>query len=257
MKTGLLILILLIISITIPVMSFAEQPGKIKDGSHKGTVEWVSRCYMIGSTITVRVIDYDMNSNPEEIEQFDVKIWSDFDVNSDFKNRVIDYTVTETGTNTGIFDSVVFFTTTDGSPGKRIRAVENSIQFAKYVDHTLPNADKTDVIATFTMLGLSVLERNDDGHMSKIVYDPCALKLSEKNEERFNELGIFYPAPLKQIESGLHVDEIRCKESLTLMTKHDGSPACVTQSTAVQLSDRGWSWVLELVEWENESQKES
>ncbi len=32
---------------------------------------------------------------------------------------------------------------------------------------------------------------------------------------------------LKQIKSGIPFDEIQCRESLVLVTKHDGSPACV------------------------------
>ena len=37
------------------------------------------------------------------------------------------------------------------------------------------------------------------------------------------------------------------------MTKHDGSPACVSQSAAGQLSDRGWSYVPDVIYWEKDS----
>ena len=57
-------------------------------------------------------------------------------------------------------------------------------------------------------------------------------------------------SPLKQFKSGLAIDKIQCKESLVLMSKHDGSPACVTQSTAPQLANRGWSWVFEIMNWD-------
>lgn len=53
-------------------------------------------------------------------------------------------------------------------------------------------------------------------------------------------------SPLKQSLSGIQVEDIRCRETLILMARHDGSPACVTQSTAPELSERGWGWVLEL-----------
>lgn len=245
MKTRLLILVVLVISITIPVTSFAEHPIKIENSTnnfHVGTVEWIDRCIMRerGSTSTIIVTDYDMNKDPEKIEYFDVKVWSDFDVESDFKDRIIDYTVTETGKDTGIFESTVFFTGLDDSPGNRIRTVDNSIVFAKYVDYTLPNSDNIDVIITSTMSGLSVLEKSEDYRILKIVYDTCAIELFEKNRNWFDELDIFYPAPLKQIESGLHVDEIQCKESLILVTKHDGSPACVQEQTLPKLIERGW-----------------
>ena len=47
--------------------------------------------------------------------------------------------------------------------------------------------------------------------------------------------------PLKQFKSGIAVDKIECKESLVLVTRHDGSPACVKPWTEVKLIDRGWA----------------
>jgi len=55
-------------------------------------------------------------------------------------------------------------------------------------------------------------------------------------------------SPLKQIKSGITIDEIKCKESLTLVTKHDGSPACVTPETKIKLIERGW-----ITKYENNS----
>ncbi len=48
-------------------------------------------------------------------------------------------------------------------------------------------------------------------------------------------------SPLKQFKSGISIDEIQCKESLTIVTKNDGSPACVTPETAEKLIQRGWA----------------
>ncbi|MCH7561250.1 MAG: hypothetical protein IIC67_07805 [Thaumarchaeota archaeon] len=50
----------------------------------------------------------------------------------------------------------------------------------------------------------------------------------------------FNIAPLKQFKSGIAIDEIQCKESLILVTKHDGSPACVKPETKIKLIERGW-----------------
>jgi hypothetical protein len=58
-------------------------------------------------------------------------------------------------------------------------------------------------------------------------------------------------SPLKQFKSGIPIDEIRCKESMTLMTKNEKRPACVTMSTASKLSDRGWLWLLDVIEWDD------
>ena len=225
----------------IPANSFAEPSTKTGNDFSEGTIEWISRCFMIGSPITVRVTDYDMNNDPNKIEQFNVKVWSDYDLESDFEDRIIDYAVTETGANTGVFDSSVFLTTTDDSPGKRIRVIDNSTVFAKYVDYTVPHYVSSDVIGIFTVTGLSVLERTDDSRMSKITYDPCAIVLFEKNKEKFNELDIFYPAPLKQIKSGLHIDEIQCKDNLVLIKKNNGYRYCVNPETVPSLHERGWA----------------
>jgi len=238
MKTRLLILILLVISITIPVTSFAEHPvqtEKPQDNFHKGTIEWVIHCN-IGRVYssTVRVIDYDMNQDPEKIEQFNIEVWSDYE------DIILDYPVTETGNNTGIFDSTIFYKTTDESSGGRIRAVPESIVFVKYVDYTLPNGDREkDIIDTFVKSELSASGWRDDG-MWKITYDPCMIEYLDKNKNSLDWFNIFYPAPLKQIESGLNNDEIQCKESLTFVTKHDGSPACVKPETELKLIERGW-----------------
>jgi hypothetical protein len=47
-------------------------------------------------------------------------------------------------------------------------------------------------------------------------------------------------SPLKQFKSGISLDDIQCKNNLVLIQKHDGSPACVTESTNQKLIERGW-----------------
>ncbi len=47
-------------------------------------------------------------------------------------------------------------------------------------------------------------------------------------------------SPLKQFKSGITIDEIQCRDSLVLVTKHDGSPACVKPETIPRLMERNW-----------------
>ena len=203
---------------------------------HEGHVEWMSRCYMIGSDITVRVIDPDMNNDPQRIEEVNITVWSDND------DREVTYVATETDNDTGVFDSKIFFTTTDSSPGKRIRAIDGSIIHAKYVDYTFSDSYKAiDMIDTFVMSGLDILEKDSRGIPSKITYDSCALVLLEKNQEKFNELDVFYPAPLKQLKVGLLHGEIRCKDSLVPINDSHGLPACVKPESVQELHERGWA----------------
>ena len=50
------------------------------------------------------------------------------------------------------------------------------------------------------------------------------------------------PPPLKQIKSGIPVDEIQCKDDLVqVFKKSDNSPACVTLQTKAKLIQRGWA----------------
>jgi len=49
-------------------------------------------------------------------------------------------------------------------------------------------------------------------------------------------------SPLKQIQSGIEPTNVQCKSELVLVFKNsDKSPACVTQTTASKLVERGWA----------------
>ena len=48
--------------------------------------------------------------------------------------------------------------------------------------------------------------------------------------------------PLKQLKSGILIQDIRCKENLELVIKaRDGLPACVKPKTKIKLIERGWA----------------
>ena len=123
-----------------------------------GEVQWLEASYPASGTGVVRIIDPDMNLNPEAVNNFDVDIWSDSDAGG------IDLTVTETNEATGIFEGTVFFTTTDESSGHRLRVAEGDTVTAEYEDNTLPDpyttADELDITAT-SLIGTVVppLER--------------------------------------------------------------------------------------------------
>ena len=119
-----------------------------------GEVEWLEASYpALGSGI-VRVIDPDMNLNPEAVDNFDVNVWSDSDVGG------ISLTVTETNAATGIFEGTVFFDDSSISSGHRLNVEEGDTVVAEYDDVTSPIEDETSVSAT-TLIGTIVppLER--------------------------------------------------------------------------------------------------
>ena len=123
-----------------------------------GEVQWLEASYPASGTGVVRVIDADMNLDPESVDNYSVDIWSDSDAGG------IDLTVTETNEATGIFEGTVFFTVSNDSSGHRLRVAEGDTVTAEYEDNTLPEpyttADELDITAT-TLIGTIVppLER--------------------------------------------------------------------------------------------------
>ena len=79
----------------------------------------------------MRVIDPDMNLNPEAVDNFDVNVWSDSDVGG------ISLTVTETNAATGIFEGTVFFDDDSISSGHRLNVEEGDTVVAEYDDVTV------------------------------------------------------------------------------------------------------------------------
>ena len=97
-----------------------------------GEVQWLEASYPASGTGIVRVIDPDMNLNPEAVDNFDVTVWSDTDGGG------IDLTVTETNAATGIFEGTVFFGVGVDTSGHRLSVVEGDTVTAQYYDNTLP-----------------------------------------------------------------------------------------------------------------------
>ena len=97
-----------------------------------GEVQWLEASYPASGSGIVRVIDPDMNLNPEAVDNFDVIVWSDSDGGG------IDLAVTETNAATGIFEGTVFFGVGVDTSGHRLRVVEGDTVTAQYYDNTLP-----------------------------------------------------------------------------------------------------------------------
>ena len=123
-----------------------------------GDVQWLEASYPASGTGVLRIIDPDRNLNPEAVDNLDVNIASTTDASG------ITLTVTETNEATGIFEGTVFFTTTGGSSGHRLRVSEGDTVTADYSDATLPlpytTSDSVSITST-TIIGTIVppLER--------------------------------------------------------------------------------------------------
>ena len=120
-------------------ISFELSPGKTIVGFapiqwNVGQVQWLESNYPATGAAVLRVIDTDMNLNPESIDNFSVNVWSTTDFNG------IDITVTETGPATGVFEGTTFFTVDadDNSTSSKLLVSPGDTITGKYQDNTLP-----------------------------------------------------------------------------------------------------------------------
>lgn len=51
-----------------------------------------------------------------------------------------------------------------------------------------------------------------------------------------------FPSPLKQLKSGIKAENVQCNKGFLLAVKIDHAPACITESSAVKLFLRGWTY---------------
>jgi len=110
-----------------------------------GEIQWLDAVYPVKGKARIRLIDPDMNLNPDEIDKVEVKIWSDSDV---IKKSLI---LSETSTYTGIFEGEINLDP-EISNESTLRVSEGDTITAEYVDYTLPDPygkeDELDITTT-------------------------------------------------------------------------------------------------------------
>lgn len=181
------------------VASETDSSGQIN--WNVGKIQWLEPSYPPSGTGVVRIIDPDMNLNPEKVDNFNVDVWSD----SNTKGFAL--TATETGISTGVFESTVFLSLNYDACCNRLKVTEGDTVTAEYEDDTLP--------------------------VSYAAVD--VLRITTKSN-----IQAMLDSPLKQFKAGISVGEIQCKPDLVLIQKHDGSPACVKLDSIPKLIDRKW-----------------
>ena len=119
-----------------------------------GEVQWLEASYAATGSGIVRVIDPDMNLNPDAVDNLDLVVYSETFVGG------IDLTVTETQESSGIFEGTVEFDPETASQGHKLQVTEGDIITAAYDDVTTPDDDDLEITAT-TLIGSIVppLER--------------------------------------------------------------------------------------------------
>ena len=118
-----------------------------------GTIQFSQDIFFTTDSVQIRVIDSDLNLNPEIIDTISVEVFSDSD------NGGIEVIAMETSERSGDFIATINLST-DTSSGNRLYAIPGDNIFAKYNDHTLPKPfSKSDnqYVETFATITSSVL----------------------------------------------------------------------------------------------------
>lgn len=97
-----------------------------------GKIQFSEENYLSDKTALIRVIDPDLNLNPESLDHIPIQISSDSDVAG------IEVDAIETSESSGMFVTTISFTQNTSSSGNRLFAMPGDTIFAKYDDHTLP-----------------------------------------------------------------------------------------------------------------------
>jgi len=98
-----------------------------------GQIIFAEPIYLVGETAKIRVIDPDMNLNPETVDRIEVEVSSDSDVAGILADAI------ETEDDSGLFEAMVSFTQNSVSSGNRLFAIPGDSIYAKYEDNTLPS----------------------------------------------------------------------------------------------------------------------
>ena len=97
-----------------------------------GTINFIEDLFYLEKSAVVRVVDVDMNLNPEALDNLPIQIFSDSDVAG------IEVNAVETSESSGSFIATVSLSQNSPSSGNRLYSIPGDEIFAKYDDYTLP-----------------------------------------------------------------------------------------------------------------------
>ena len=102
-----------------------------------GKIQFSEENYLSEKTALIRVIDSDLNLNPESLDHMPVQISSTSDISG------IKVDAIETSESSGVFTATISFTQNLSSSGNRLFVMPGDTIFAKYDDYTLPKPYST------------------------------------------------------------------------------------------------------------------
>ena len=114
-----------------------------------GTIKFLKETFLSNDSVIIRVIDLDMNLNPEALDHIPIQLFSDSDIAGIKVNAI------ETSESSGLFIATISLSHTSSSSGNRLYSLPGDKIFAKYDDHTLPKPYSTlDNLAIETFAGV-------------------------------------------------------------------------------------------------------
>ena len=99
---------------------------------NEGQIEFSKTNYLADEQVIVKVIDPDMNLNPDIVDDIKIDVTSDSDVAG------INVVATETSNDSGIFEATLILSQNEQSNANRLHAQLGDTIIAKYKDMTLP-----------------------------------------------------------------------------------------------------------------------
>jgi len=124
----LVIILVIVVVLLVPISAYSQATNNPRQ---IGEVQWFEPAFYAPGQANFQIIDSDQNLNPYNIDSFSVIVYSDTDKTG------INYVVTETGKNSGIFGGLISLTTTENSSGQTLRASSGDTLVVSYVDTTL------------------------------------------------------------------------------------------------------------------------
>lgn len=125
------------------------------------TIQFTNDKFFSNEQISVKVVDVDMNLNPEAIDQIPIQLYSDSDVAGIILDAI------ETSENSGVFVGTISLSQSSTSSGNRLFSVPGDQVFAKYDDYTLPKpysiSDNIELLTSATIdSSIPPIERIDN-----------------------------------------------------------------------------------------------
>jgi len=145
-----------------------------------GTIKFTKEIFLLDDSVTVHVIDLDMNLNPEVLDQIQIDIFSDSDIGGIKVNAI------ETSESSGSFVANISLSQTSSSSGNRLYVLSNDKIFAKYDDYTLPTPSSISdnlKVETYALVDLSIFPIERLEHSSLVFSDSFGNQLTSFSKD--------------------------------------------------------------------------